>query len=168
MAEFDQRGQQVWTQFNIANPPSGPGRVDVSLVGRWECVATAGSVAGGARSPWELSGSCFVRFGADGHGRSDWASWRASVKLAGRSRALLFLVDGMREFTYSADGRSYQEVPGHFTGNVRCTHGRARQKEAEVAFQFPQPTNCNYMVTGAALTLYCDAWRRDYRRCGQV
>jgi hypothetical protein len=171
--QVNQGGQWVGDQIIFpVSPPGRPDRVDASLVGRWECVASAGYVTRDIRGPWDLSGSYFVRFGADGRGRADYANWRVSVKLAGRSRAALLggafelVVDGGREFTCSTDGRSYQETPDPFVGNVRCTLGGIRLKEAEAGFRLPPPTNCNYMVTGDMLALYSDTWRKDYRRCG--
>jgi len=165
VAEFDQRGQHVGNQFNFAVTHSQVDRFDARLVGRWECVAFAGSDAGAVQGPWGLSGSHFAYFGADGRGRTDFARWRASAKLASGKRIVLSF-DGMREFIYSADGVSYQEIPEPFVGNVGCKVGGFQSKAAEATWRSPQRINCNYTITGGMLILHSDTWRKDFRRCG--
>jgi hypothetical protein len=165
VAEFDQRGQQVWNQFNIVGAPSQAGRVDASLVGRWECVAIASSVASGTLRPWGLWGSCFVHFGAEGRGRIDYVGWRCSTVLRS-GRTWDVLANGMREFAFSAADGSYRELLDPFIGNLRCTVDGVWNQESEATFRFPRPLNYNYVIAGDVLTIYSDTARKDYRRCG--
>ena len=117
--------------------------------------------------PWDISGSHFLRFGEDGHGRADYATWRTSFNFrAGNGAAYEIHADGKREFSYSAESGNYRDVPDLFIGNVRCTLNGRRNKEMEAAWRSLPPTNCNYMVVEGRLALYSDSWRRDYRRFG--
>jgi hypothetical protein len=146
-------------------------RSDAGLVGRWECVRAAGGISE-SDERCDISGSYVVQFGVDGRGKHIYDQWRRSHKDALDSplREVLghrwvVLLDGTREFSYTAYDGAYAEAPDPFPGTVRCTYGGIQDKSWEETWRAGKATEARYLVNGDRLTLYTGASQADYRRC---
>jgi hypothetical protein len=124
-----------------------------------------------------MSGSYFVQLGADGRGKHTNDRWHRSLKesLGRPLRELLglrcaLLLDGTREFSYTACDGTYTELPDVFAGEVRWTCSGVPDGKEEEARRMGKVTEARYLVIGDMLTLcslplHLGAWRIDYRRC---